>query len=532
MVILVTGYKGFIGKNLLHEPNHSFLKIDDEYFSEKNPQKFIEEFLDLNKPDVIFHVGACSDTLNTDVNFMMERNYLSTKWFMDWCVRNNKKMIYSSSAAVYGENGIYPSNLYGWTKLLGEEYVIRNNGLALRYFNVYGPGEEHKNNMTSMVYKIMKSKEVKLFPKKPQRDFVYITDVIRANYYALEYYHALRGKSYEVGTGQSFYFETICEELGIPFSYLDERDIPSGYQLNTKSLYENHMGGWQPNINLYDGIKLYKDYYKDKKVSFVCTTYRRFTCVERIIAQYHAQSYLNKELIIFNTDEEYPMELGFDDDSIIVINNGIDYQTNKPYENRGQICRDAVTHTTGDYFMLADDDDIYLPWHLEQAVNGIKENQKDAWKPQKSFFATHNKLMLCQNTLEASVIVKMDRIREIGFRTDVTGYEGLSWYSKLRDEKQLNELNSSYIPSYCFNWSDPPEIAGHKQSGNINSPNNFEEHKTASKDFATRPLKKLENEKLKDFYKKYYEWIENNLDILNIDYYKRYAKKYTNEFVK
>ena len=59
----------------------------------------------------------------------------------------------------------------------------------------------------------------------------------------------------------------------------------------------------------------------DKKVSFVCTSYRRFYCVKRIVAQYHAQTYTNKELIIFNTDMEYPYELGFDDPTIIVVNN-------------------------------------------------------------------------------------------------------------------------------------------------------------------------------------------------------------------
>ena len=62
------------------------------------------------------------------------------------------------------------------------------------------------------------------------------------------------------------------------------------------------------------------------KVSFVCTTYRRFTCVERIVAQYHSQTYDNKELIIFNTDEEFPYSLSFDDNSIIIKN--IDNQTN------------------------------------------------------------------------------------------------------------------------------------------------------------------------------------------------------------
>jgi len=247
-----------------------------------------------------------------------------------------------------------------------------------------------------------------------------------------------------------------------------------------------------------------------KKLSFVCTSYRRFTCVERIVSQYYAQTYQNKELIIFNTDEEYPYSLGFEDNSIIIINNGISYETGKAYENRGQICKDAITHATGDYFMLADDDDIYLPWHMQQAVDGIEANGKDAWKPQKSFFATQTELKLVMNTLEASVITKMDRIREIGFRSDITGYEGLSWYTKLRDEKHLDEHNTYYLPSYCFNWGDSAEIAGHKQSGDINNPNNFENHKLASKDYAKRPLEKLSEEKIREVYEPYYQYIRQH----------------------
>ena len=262
-----------------------------------------------------------------------------------------------------------------------------------------------------------------------------------------------------------------------------------------------------------------------KKISFVCTSYRRFRCVERIVAQFHAQTYLNKELIIFNTDEEYPYSLGFEDSSIIIVNNGINYETGTPYENRGQICRDAVTHSTGDYFMLADDDDIYLPWHLQQAVDGIEDNGKDAWKPEMSFFATPDKLELVMNTMEASVIVKMDRIREIGFRSDITGYEGLSWYTKLRDEGNLDEHNKDYLPSYCFNWGDPHEVAGHKQSGDIGNPNNFENHKKASLDVPNEPLKPISKEELDAVYDKYYKFININAFKFNPIYYTKYFKK-------
>jgi hypothetical protein len=260
-----------------------------------------------------------------------------------------------------------------------------------------------------------------------------------------------------------------------------------------------------------------------KKVSFVCTSYRRFYCVRRILAQFYAQTYANKELIIFNTDEEHPYTIEIEDPNVIIINNGINYETKLPYENRGQICRDAVTHATGDYFMLADDDDIYLPWHLQQAVEGIEELGTDAWKPERSFFSTQTKVELVMNTMEASVIVKMDRIREIGFRSDLTGYEGLSWYTKLRDEGQLNENNKNYVPSYCFNWSDPSEVAGHKQSGDINNPNNFENHKKASGDYVTALLSPISKAELSETYDKYYKFLLVNPDKINQEYYNRYV---------
>lgn len=260
------------------------------------------------------------------------------------------------------------------------------------------------------------------------------------------------------------------------------------------------------------------------KVSCICTTYRRFYCVRRILAMFDAQTYKNKELIIFNTDEEYPISLLSKRDDVIIINNGISYKKGEPYTNRGDICTDAVSHATGDFFTLWDDDDVYLRWHIQQAVDGISDNGLDSWKPEKSLFATKDKIELCQNTMEASVIVKMHRIREIGFRTDKTGYEGLSWYSKLRDEGQLNQNNKNYIPSYCFNWSDPQEIAGHKQSGDIDNPNNFDNHKGASVDYAKEDLTPINNYELELFYTPYLVFLMQNINQLNYAYYKKYFR--------
>lgn len=267
------------------------------------------------------------------------------------------------------------------------------------------------------------------------------------------------------------------------------------------------------------------------KVSFVCTTYRRYTCIERIIEQCFQQDYDNFELIIYNTDKDHHMKLDFELGTrltfpVKIVNEHLDSKTNQPYTNRGSILRDAVRWADGEYFMLADDDDVYLPWHIRQAVDGIKETGKDAWKPEKSFFASQSDVNLCKNTLEASVIVKMNRIREIGFREDMTGYEGLSWYTKLRDEGELDENNTNYVPSYCFNWSDPSEISGHKQSGDINNPDNFENHKKSSTDFSDKPLERFGHLEIQAFYEKYYDFLRKNPNLFAKEYYDKYARSY------
>ena len=254
MKILITGHKGFVGKNLFSK-FISVIGIDEKY-----SKGYIINFLNTHNPDVVFHIGACSDTLATDIGFVMERNYLSTKWIADWSFKNGKKIIYASSAAVYGFDGKKPSNLYGWSKLMGEDYVVAKGGIALRYFNVYGPGEEHKGNMASMIYQNLNNTQIKLFPGKPKRDFVYIDDIVSANLYALENYDKLKGSWYEVGSGESNNFEKIFDTLELPYTYCDKSEIPNGYQFYTCSDKNKWMTGWEPQYNLEKGLNSYKDY--------------------------------------------------------------------------------------------------------------------------------------------------------------------------------------------------------------------------------------------------------------------------------
>ena len=224
-------------------------------------KKELKNILTETKPIGIFHVGACSNTLETDANYMMIRNYEFTRILSDWSKDNHSKLIYSSSAANYGINGEYPSNLYGWSKYAAEDYVTLSGGIGLRYFNVYGKGESHKGKMASVAYqmtqKYKNKEEIKLFPLNPKRDFVYVKDVVDANIYALENYDILKGNFYEVGFGEARTFEDIMNILNIPFEYHSKDMIPKGYQFYTCSDKTKWMDGWKPKWNLENGLKDY-----------------------------------------------------------------------------------------------------------------------------------------------------------------------------------------------------------------------------------------------------------------------------------
>jgi len=280
MKIFITGNQGFIGKRLLEKIaiDNALKEVtkeqivvkgwDDDYFKFSDWRKRLKVFLDDFNPNVIFHVGACSDTMEQDANFMMVRNYESTKIISNWAKSKNVPLIYSSSAAIYGTNNEYPSNLYGWSKYVAEDFVHNNGGVSLRYFNVYGPGEEHKGAMASVAHQMfMKNKngeEVKLFPNKPTRDFVYIDDVVDANIFAFKNYDKLKSdyiKYYEVGSGVARTFEDVMEILDIEYSYHDESVIPVGYQFGTKSDF--WMEGWGPKFTLESGLTEYKKYLEN-----------------------------------------------------------------------------------------------------------------------------------------------------------------------------------------------------------------------------------------------------------------------------
>ena len=190
--IIITGTKGFIGSNLKKELSNKYeiIEINEDVFNTVSWREEISKYfwLDIS---AVFHVGACSNTLETNVNYIMLVNYEFTKHLSDLCLTNNVPMIYSSSAANYGTNGEHPSNLYGWSKYVGEGYVVANGGIGLRYFNVYGPRQPKRGSYAPVIGVFSRQKKANQLMTivgdgLQTRDYVHVSDVVAANLAASE----------------------------------------------------------------------------------------------------------------------------------------------------------------------------------------------------------------------------------------------------------------------------------------------------------------------------------------------------------
>ena len=249
-------------------------------------------------------------------------------------------------------------------------------------------------------------------------------------------------------------------------------------------------------------------------------TYRRLKYAERALNFFLDQDYEGKtELIIYNTDMEYPVSMMDKPENVIIVNNGIDQVTALEYTNIGAIRRDALAYASGDCHITFDDDDWYAPWFIRQGVDGLIRTGKQAWKPIKSLFKKQNGISLAKNVLEASVIV-----RKLQLDFDMTtGSEGLLWYNRLRDQGELDEQEMISIPAYAFDWSDPFNIHPHRQSGRIDRPDNFEEHKLCSIDLHTRAIRRID---VSYFNREYYTFLKEHKDEFNQELFQRYAAQY------
>ncbi|WP_130472010.1 ADP-glyceromanno-heptose 6-epimerase [Candidatus Magnetaquicoccus inordinatus] len=254
---IVTGGAGFIGANIvasLNQQGHStilvvdnltkgdkFLNLRDLKISDfMDKTEFREQirkgFFQDKAIKAIFHQGACSDTMEYDGRYMMDNNFTYSKELLHLALDNAVPLIYASSAAVYGASSNFtehpdnekPLNVYGYSKLLFDRYVAQLSGqihstvVGLRYFNVYGPREQHKGRMASMVYQLYQQLRTtgvaQLFAGsggygdgEQRRDFISVNDVVRINL-SLAKKHDLQGVC-NVGTGQSRSFNDIARHL-------------------------------------------------------------------------------------------------------------------------------------------------------------------------------------------------------------------------------------------------------------------------------------------------------------------------------
>jgi ADP-L-glycero-D-manno-heptose 6-epimerase len=252
MKVAVTGAAGMIGSNLVHGLNaigiDDVIAVDDltdgpkyrnllgarlsDYFDKS---EFYTRYAkgEFGKIDAVLHQGACSDTMEHNGRYMLDTNYRCSKDLLDACQSQGTRLLYASSAATYGGSASFreepeferPLNVYGYSKLLFDKVVQRllpaatSQVVGLRYFNVYGPREQHKGRMASVAFhhfnQFRETGKVRLFGAhggyergQQSRDFVFVDDVVAVNLWFLQ--HPEKSGVYNLGTGRAQPFNDVA----------------------------------------------------------------------------------------------------------------------------------------------------------------------------------------------------------------------------------------------------------------------------------------------------------------------------------
>jgi ADP-L-glycero-D-manno-heptose 6-epimerase len=321
-MLLVTGGAGFIGSNFvasLNEAGRTDIVISDLLGSDLKwrnlakrriadvvPPADLLRWLDGRKLDAVVHFGAISETTATDADLVLGTNYRLSLQLLDWCTKTGTRFIYASSAATYGDGSqgfrddwspaaleqLKPMNLYGWSKHMFDLAVVDRytkkeklppQWAGMKFFNVFGPNEYHKDKMASVVCRVFDQAKagqvVRLFKSHKggiedgdqRRDFIYVDDAISVTRWLLDT-PAVNG-IFNVGTGKARSFRDMITAMframgkAPNIEYIDmPENIRAQYQYFTQAEIENlrragYNAGFTP---LEDAVTAYVTKYLDQ----------------------------------------------------------------------------------------------------------------------------------------------------------------------------------------------------------------------------------------------------------------------------